>query len=392
MNSSGSFWSSVELMPESVVGPAVPVVIKPPKPASSLRFASLDGWRAVSIFLVLGAHCRGAAGFPPSLNRVFRYFDGDLGVRCFFVISGFLITWLLIAERDSAGRVSLRRFYIRRALRILPVYFGFMGVLWVLHLLTPFNESPRAWIANLTFTTNFANAPSPCSGHLWSLSVEEQFYLLWPAFFAAFASVKNPRMALGALMVPLVIAPVCRVITYKQLYPPALHVLFSHFSFFNYFDCLAIGCLCAVLFRHRRNLVETWLVRRAKLTACLAVGLILLPYLMEILPVPGRIIAGSAASLQGIGFALLLLQSVLLADRGLYPALNWKWVCHLGVLSYSMYIWQQIFCAKPEVFGLAPYWWISCPGWLVSVLIVAHLSYYLFERPLFRLRSRFRAV
>src|SRR5207253_8276854 len=98
------------------------------------RFPSLDGWRAISILLVLGTHSTHTAGFPPAAVSYFLIFDGDFGVRCFFVISGFLITWLMIKEHDETGRVSLKHFYIRRALRILPVYFAFMSVLWLLHL------------------------------------------------------------------------------------------------------------------------------------------------------------------------------------------------------------------------------------------------------------------
>jgi len=353
------------------------------------RLPSLDGWRALSIILVLGSHCRLVAGYPAALNLFFRFFDGDLGVRCFFVISGFLITWLLVKEQDINERVSLKHFYIRRALRILPVYFAFMGTLWLLHLFTPFDQTLGAWIANVTFTTNFFKTTSP-SGHLWSLSVEEQFYLVWPFLFASFAMKKKPGTTLKLLIVPLVIAPIWRVITYKQFYPPALESLFAHFSFFNYFDCLAIGCSCAILLRHYRSLVEIWLVSRARRAVCLALFLIFLPYLESYLHVPGRIHAASTFTAQALGFALLLLQSVLPENRKMFLPLNWRLVRHLGVLSYSIYIWQQIFCSKPEIFGWQSVWWMSFPGWVLAVLIVAHASYYLLERPFFQLRSSFR--
>src|SRR5882672_7119385 len=85
-----------------------------PGKVSSGRFPSLDGWRAVSIILVLGEHSRQTGGFPKSLDPLFKWlFDGDLGVRFFFVISGFLITYLLFREYDQTGSVSLRKFYIR---------------------------------------------------------------------------------------------------------------------------------------------------------------------------------------------------------------------------------------------------------------------------------------
>jgi peptidoglycan/LPS O-acetylase OafA/YrhL len=97
---------------------------------TSPRLLSLDGWRAVAIFIVLGNHSTFAAGFPNGLKPFFYwFFDGGLGVRFFFVISGFLITWLMILEKDKNGSVDLRKFYIRRGFRILPVYFAFLGIL-----------------------------------------------------------------------------------------------------------------------------------------------------------------------------------------------------------------------------------------------------------------------
>src|ERR1700736_5409290 len=95
--------------------------------ANATRLPSLDGWRALSILLVIGAHSQITAGFPPVLEPIFKWmFDGNLGVHCFFIISGFLITWLMIRESGKRGYVNLRHFYARRAFRILPVYAAFL--------------------------------------------------------------------------------------------------------------------------------------------------------------------------------------------------------------------------------------------------------------------------
>src|SRR6266853_579283 len=99
------------------------------------RLPSLDGWRALSILLVLGAHSEHTAGFPPQLDSLFKWiFDGDVGVRFFFIISGFLITWLMLHEEKHSGRVNLWHFYARRALRIIPVYCAFLCALAGLQL------------------------------------------------------------------------------------------------------------------------------------------------------------------------------------------------------------------------------------------------------------------
>src|ERR1700722_15703426 len=103
--------------------------------AADKHLPSLDGWRAFSIVMVLGWHCTYAAGFPQELKPIFsRLFDGDFGVRIFFIISGFLITRVMIGEHNQTGQVSLKNFYIRRALRILPVYFSFLAVLVALQM------------------------------------------------------------------------------------------------------------------------------------------------------------------------------------------------------------------------------------------------------------------
>src|SRR5580692_8595009 len=144
------------------------------------RLPSLDGWRAISILLVLGCHATCAEGFPAVLTPVFNsIFDGNLGVRFFFIVSGFLITWLMLLENAKNGSVSLREFYIRRCLRILPIYVAFLCVLAVLHFTGVGRESTAAWTGNLTFTRNLqgsATGGDAFSAHLWSLSIEEQFY------------------------------------------------------------------------------------------------------------------------------------------------------------------------------------------------------------------------
>ena len=128
--------------------------------------------------MVLCGHSQFVNYYSPKWNPVLYWLDGP-GVLCFFVISGFLITWLLLVENDHRGRISLKHFYIRRALRILPVYYTFLLTVAVLQYFTPYSQNYMEWIGNLTFTQNFIESPHT-TGHLWSLSVEEQFYLLWP--------------------------------------------------------------------------------------------------------------------------------------------------------------------------------------------------------------------
>lgn len=174
--------------------------------------AALDGLRCVAILPVVGLH---AFGWPR---------QGSLGVDVFFVLSGFLITSLLLAEREATGSVSLRRFYARRALRLLPALFAMLicfliatlislsvqGNLDMAHLRRPLLGVAAA----LTYTANFAGAAGfhPAGlGHLWSLAEEEQFYLLWPPLLFVLLRARKD-LALRIIGVGIVLEVVERMI------------------------------------------------------------------------------------------------------------------------------------------------------------------------------------
>ena len=144
------------------------------------RLPSLDGLRAVSIVLVLGAHLTGTRYYPVPDSWVFHEY-AQLGVRIFFVISGFLITSLLLKEREKTGRVDLRGFYRRRFYRIMPVAYLYMLTVAI----TAWGTLPVRDIAGaFTYTINFNTHATWLLGHFWSLANEEQFYLLWPCVLA----------------------------------------------------------------------------------------------------------------------------------------------------------------------------------------------------------------
>ncbi|MGA8273903.1 MAG: acyltransferase [Candidatus Sulfotelmatobacter sp.] len=192
------------------------------------RIPSLDGLRAISISMVLAAHFA-REGFAPEFLGPYA----GVGVRVFFVISGYLITALLLKEHDQTFSINLRRFYVRRAYRIFPAALFFMAIMFVVYwrnlrwyqmtaaLLYVVNYFPRPWVL----------------GHLWSLSVEEQFYLLWPSVLKKW---HRHRVAILA-----------GVFAFSPVYTAALH----YFKWFNRLgmgtlptvaDSLAVGCLVAV--------------------------------------------------------------------------------------------------------------------------------------------------
>lgn len=361
---------------------------------TNTRLPSLDGWRALSIILVLGGHSVSAEGFPADWKLVFVWlFNGELGVRTFFVISGLLITWLMLRETEKRGSVSLRNFYLRRALRILPVYFVFLAVIAALQFFTPFRQSNGQWIANLTFTTGlftWGGGGAWTTGHLWSLAVEEQFYIVWPLLFVGLLLARCERLAMGLLALPVLLAPLCRAIGYAKIAPPEWLGVFSKYAFTTNFDALAIGCAAAILFFRHRNSVSRAVSAYPRILVLGAALCVLVPYVLSGLLLAGFFTVPLGSTLQSLGIVVLMLQSIVLPDRGFYAVLNIGFVAWVGTLSYSLYIWQQLFCSKPEWFGWGPVWWMSWPGWLVATLIVSCLSYYLLERPLMSLRAKLR--
>jgi peptidoglycan/LPS O-acetylase OafA/YrhL len=358
--------------------------------ANTRRFPSLDGWRAVSIALVLGYHCQFSVGFPKRLAPVIQWlFDGNLGVRFFFVISGFLITHLLLQEHERTGSISLRGFYIRRALRILPVYFVFLFVVFLLQFFTAWYQPKVTWIGNLTFTTNFVPT-SDQTNHLWSLAVEEQFYLVWPLLLVTILLRGNKQTALRVLATPLIVAPICRVFSAMKNLPATVHPFFQEYSFFNNFDSLAIGCITAIFLARHEAQLSSILNTLGWRSWAAGLALILVPYILSRLSLAKILVIPLGNTCQALGFAILMLRSILFPR--LFKPLNGPLIQKIGVLSYSIYIWQQIFLCNPQNFGFSRFWFMRWPGAFWAAILVATLSFYGFEKPLMGLRARFRRV
>ena len=152
---------------------------------------SLDGFRGISIITVLIFHIL--------LKQHKPYFHGDFGVEIFFVISGFIITTLLIKEQVKSRDVSLKNFYIRRILKILPIAYLYLLAITICNAYYH-HLAPREIISAALFLKNTDLIPTIANGstgHFWSLSVEEQFYLIWPAIFPMLLQLlRNPYQML----------------------------------------------------------------------------------------------------------------------------------------------------------------------------------------------------
>ena len=350
-----------------------------------MRLPSLDGWRAVAILMVVLSHFTATRGFSPP-EWWTDVFQGNLGVRIFFVISGLLITYLLLLEADRRGRPSLRSFYTRRVLRIFPVYFLYLAVVGALTIAGLYRETLTMWIGSLTFTRNFIGQPQSLTGHYWSLAVEEQFYVMWPVMLVALRLWERPRLAIGLLLVPVVLCPIVRTNVIHERWDNELVARAHYFySTARYADSLAIGCLGAFAYRRYRNLLARtpwWTLGAALILFALAAA------------ASGRVGSGEALLPLIQAIAVLVAICVTLERRSgvVYWILNRRAVAWVGVLSYSLYVWQELFVswsAGPRLSALPVYDWRI---WWIPAVACACASYYFVERPILRIRDRYRRV
>jgi peptidoglycan/LPS O-acetylase OafA/YrhL len=335
------------------------------------RIATLDGVRAISIGLVLFAHTLGTGALP--MFAAAHPF-ADIGVRSFFVLSGFLITTLLLRERERSGRISLRGFYLRRALRIFPAFYAYLAVVIALRAAGGAIASDRDLAFAGGYAMNFHAERAWVVGHLWSLAVEEQFYLAWPLTLV----VLGARRALGVALAAIALAPVVRVAVWYGC--PELRDLTDQ-AFPCVFDALATGCVLALArdrleasARYRRLLDARWFW--AIPIACAALTVITRPWFG----------LGIAMTLANAGIALAVHRCITRPFGAVGAFLEHPAVVRIGVLSYSLYLWQQLFLNRH-----AGAWLNAFPVNIALAFAAAALSYIAIERPFLRISEALRA-
>ncbi len=333
---------------------------------------SLDGLRAVSVGMVVAAHMNGVLAHSIPFVPFWLYiFWGSLGVQTFFVISGFLITGLLLKELDTTGAINLKRFYLRRSLRIFPPFYAYLAVGFALTLAGLFVGKFRAFIVAGAYLSNYMGGGSELLEHTWSLSLEEQFYLLWPAALLWMGTRKSIKLAIWVIL----LSPFSRIITY---YLAPYHRALVNGMLHTGLDSIMFGCLLALLWRNPQfnqwvqPIVRGWIAAAGSLFV-----LVLSPMLQARFRGSYGLVLG--LTMNAICLSQILLYAVRVPDSLLGKLLNTRVLRHFGVISYSLYLWQHMF-TRPNSARLVP--------WnLLAILVCAELSYWLIERPSFRLRD-----
>jgi peptidoglycan/LPS O-acetylase OafA/YrhL len=322
-----------------------------------MRIHSLQGVRAICISLVLLAHVAGTRNFPGS--RILESY-GNPGVRIFLILSGYLITSQLVKERAKTGRISLRNFYARRAYRIFPAAYFFMAAAIATH----WTALSRANILTaLTYTLNYYPRGNHVLGHLWSLGVEEQFYLLWPLGLLLFF-----RRRVWIVAAVIAAGPPLRMLFWLLWRRAGLEHPFPVFM-----DALAMGAAVSLLEPKLRRFHSVFLSRKFLVVPCVTLLIPLSQFWSN------RVYESVGFSVFHLGAALSLVH--VMARR--YEFLNSAPVVWLGAISYSLYLWQQPFLNR---WSSAP--WTAFPLNVVLPVLFAAASYYLVEQPFLNLRER----
>ena len=329
------------------------------------RIPSLDGLRALSISLVVFGHLGGTAGFPIGSPRVVLPFLAVLGVRVFFVISGYLITRLLLVEQERRGSICLSMFYFRRIFRILVPYYVFLAGMAAAARMGWVELGPGDLGYSLAYIGNYHPHSAWTLGHTWSLAVEEQFYLLWPAVIV----LVGVRRALWVAAACLLIAPLVRVGVWILL--PGSREGVGH-TFGTVVDPIAAGCLLAGITDRlwNRARYRSLLQSRRFILVPLAV---LATVVFEQHP---RFAFTVASAVICVGVALCVDRCVRLPGSLWTKALSAAPVVAVGRASYSIYLWQQPFLNR-FTSGLAA----RFPENLIAAGLVATVAFFLVEKP-----------
>jgi peptidoglycan/LPS O-acetylase OafA/YrhL len=339
----------------TTTNPVSPHISSAAKAPEGDRIPTLDGWRGIAILLVLIKH--GAMAI-----RAYIVDTGAHGVAIFFVLSGFLITTRMLREQEVSGSINLRHFYVRRIFRLMPcawMYLLFASLLGAASNVP--NDLVTGLPASIFFYRNFIPMHSgivALTGHFWSLSIEEQFYLTWPALFIL-AGAKR------ALQVALAITPAVALLRWHDWNSTSILKYATQY----HVDALLVGCATAILLPRLRVILKGWSIPflLIALLCCISRYSILIP-LHETLVIAALLVATSANA------------------TVISKILDWKPIAFLGTISYSLYIWQQPFYYMKFMTAGSRF------SAAAILLLIAVSSHYFLERPFIRLGAKLMAL
>lgn len=347
-------------------------------------FPGLNGVRAIAIIAVIWHHTQ-----TPDVLPMFT--RGFVGVDLFFVLSGFLISTLLIREKSASGKISLKDFWMRRILRLVPAYYLLLFALLAAYLIfKPGDANTQRLVEGFpVYALYLSNWFHPHANNLditWSLATEEQFYLIWP-LFEAFAL---PIVAAGFWGAALVIN---QLINFGVL-DPALAAAFGldPNSHPEILETTFTPILLGVGLAHVLNRAPTFRWAR-KIAGFRFAPIAYAGLLLAALNIPAADISGSIRLLIHAAMTLWIASIILLPPSAVTRALEWRPIALVGVVSYGMYLYHMwcVHVAKSILSKLGlPQTFLQFAAALALTLIVSVASYYLYEKRFLDMRKKFR--
>ena len=346
---------------------------------------ALDGVRGIAVIAVIGYHL----GY---------FIGGSAGVTLFFTLSGFLITSLLLEEFAQRDAISLRNFYIRRGLRLLPALFALLAVdvLFILTFRTGWTQkADLASVAvTLLYSSNWVQGwqllPLNQLAHTWSLSVEEQFYLLWPLLVVLLC-----RLRLGTLRMAIVIAiaAACSAIARFALMYSGASAMRLYNGTDTRAEALLLGAVAAVAFGAGLLRTPTGSRRSIQWAGTLAFVMLVLYMFAGVGAVPRSTSLAYVGSHTVIALLATILIFSLTSGNGvagrLENLLTWRPLRFVGQISYGLYLWHVLVTAMLDEAGIGNASW-SYALWTVTItLAISLLSYFIIEKPCLRLKHAF---
>jgi peptidoglycan/LPS O-acetylase OafA/YrhL len=359
---------------------------------STKYFPSLDGLRAISILAVVWYHV-------PELRLIWR--TGFLGVHLFFVISGFLITTLLLREKSEFGKISLKKFYIRRTLRIFPAYYLTLGLFLMACLTTSeLRGEPLAiYLHNLpsflTYTSNWFVYPggwapgAPPARVIfvaaWSLATEEQFYLFWPWIVALSKRWYVPVLVMFALIAANEIVKLYAGYSFFLTGYPLPILIINSIS-----TAICLGCLAAYALHRKRSFDIAWRVLGQRWSAPLFMAIMLV---VCIIP-NDAILHVFRMFYICVAMMLAVMACSIRGDHILVPFLTNRVARYIGMISYGMYLYHPFGINMTDRFFAFSKQWPFLQFCFVagSTIVLASISYWTYERFFLRLKSRFTSL
>jgi len=323
------------------------------------RNQSLDILRGVAVLMVLAFHfgLRAHVGWGRA---------GWAGVDLFFVLSGFLISGLLFRDYRETGQIHFARFFWRRGFKIWPAFFCYMTLIALLILLIPIPEMWPGFRAAATFTASYFRIDNYAFVHLWSLSVEEHFYLLLPLILLLLAKFRKSFDA-----IPVVFAAVATIsLASRFAVPNGDTAMASHMRM----DSLFAG----VLLRYLHDFKPSWFQPLTKNWALAAAALFCSP--LVLMTHTSRAMQTVGLSSLYIGFSFLIAW----ASVRSHPGILAKLMAGVGVSSYSIYLWHVITLSFFEHSHSG----LVAVSYFAAAIGTGMLASYLFESPFLVLREK----